>query len=320
MTPRSRWNGGRLAALIFALLVACGSEEQMSAEEGSEGLVLFEESSHLVERGEEQAALETSEVLSMQVVEVEGLSWEELAPGLRLFDGTVKVDLSDFRIVAVEAGSEYALGIAASTDSRASGHSLQYFGRTHMADVALSGGYLASFVPAIPLGGVVVGGEKVNGGVRDTFLNGVIRSDGRSRVIERYGGVPEDAVDLLQSGPLLVKEGHVAVNDVFEGSLSDEEKRSVEGERSRAFVGLGPDNRVVMGVTDSVSLADLAEVLVRPRSEGGLGVVSALNLSGGATRGLLIRTDEGWQSFFSTETRIPTALILQAQRSRQEGG
>ena len=75
----------------------------------------------------------------------------------------------------------------------------------------------------------------------------------------------------MQAGPLLVAQGKV---------------RELTSPRSarRAFIGTDAAGRIILGATNgAVSLRDLASLLARPESEGGAGLVDAMNLDGGSS-------------------------------------
>ena len=63
----------------------------------------------------------------------------------------------------------------------------------------------------------------------------------------------------------------------------------------RAFIGLDARGRVVLGCTGptQVSAPDFAAFLARPESEGGAGLVDALNLDGGSSAQLFAREMNG---------------------------
>lgn len=102
-------------------------------------------------------------------------------------------------------------------------------------------------------------------------------------LVERERFSPAGVESAIQSGPWLVKDG--AAQDDFG------DKDRVTRRSSVAVDGAG---HVVFVVTDTVvsgiTLKHLAQVLAMPVDRGGFGAVNALNLDGGTSSQLILRT------------------------------
>lgn len=91
---------------------------------------------------------------------------------------------------------------------------------------------------------------------------------------------PDGTEQAVQAGPLLVVGGRPRENGSTKASR-------------RAFVGRDASGRIVLGATDGpVTLQGLAQRLAAPESEGGAGLVDALNLDGGSSTQLFVRGEE----------------------------
>ena len=239
------------------------------------------------------------------------LEFVDVGPGLEFFGGNVSFGDSVAEAFLVRAVDVVQIDIVASADARASGNSLDYFAQEYGAPITLSGGYLRSFAPVIPLGLVVVDGRTINPLVSDPFLDGVIVTTADGVAIGYGDAVPLEAVeDGLQSGPVLVVDGESVVGENLEQNLSEAERSSILGPSGRAFVALDGVGQRLVGVTGAVSLIALAEFLATSTEHGGLSVVAALNLSGGVTRGLVVDTPGFRNAYYNTDRRIATALLL----------
>ena len=247
------------------------------------------------------------------------LDFVDIAPGIEFFQGRILIGGVDVEAYLVRADDSLSLDVVASVDARASGNSLSYFAREYGAQVALSGGFLRSFTPVIPLGMVIVDGETVSAGVGDAFLDGIVLANDEEVAIGYSGRIElQDAEDGLQSGPVLIAEGEAIVRRNLEDNFSSSEVANIEGLYGRAFLALDGENRRIMGVTGPVSLRDLTKVLIRPTSEGGVGAVSALNLSGALSRGLVIDVQGFNDTYFNTDIRIATALLIRERANAHQ--
>jgi uncharacterized protein YigE (DUF2233 family) len=142
-----------------------------------------------------------------------------------------------------------------------------------------------------PMGLLRVGGKNLNTAPRGGgFLsNGYFAMIGGSPVIQEFGRgreglVPEKAELVLQSGPLLVcgSKVHKSV------------RRAALTRSSRSAIGLDRFGNIWMVVVRSplggISLREMALMLVRPLSRGGLGLSNAMNLDGGSSTQMFLKT------------------------------
>jgi hypothetical protein len=114
---------------------------------------------------------------------------------------------------------------------------------------------------------------------------------GRVTIARRDEVAPVPPGDLLQAGPLLVRDGMPCVDGDPEGFSAGQRQFDSDitaGRYPRAAVGLTPDNRLLAVACDGrandeagLTLAELAETLVA------LGARAALNLDGGGSTSLV---------------------------------
>jgi Phosphodiester glycosidase len=209
----------------------------------------------------------------------------------------VRAPLRDFRLaVAVPEPNEQ-------------GDSLAGF-REHFAAVAvLSGGFLASFYPPIPIGLVKVKGTVVNRFFKpDDVITGMLAlADGRPVIQPAADFSHERWEECLQSGPVIVAGGRTTVPTSPQTKAA---KYLVEALASRAVVArTGSD--VLLIHADPVRLKSLADFVARSKSDGGLGAIDALNLSGASTAGLVVTTARGDVSAGNRDSRLANALVIQ---------
>lgn len=105
-------------------------------------------------------------------------------------------------------------------------------------------------------------------------------SSGRLVLRQAREEVPPGVTQAVQAGPLLVRAG---------AALPSSSPRRAR----RSFLGSDASGRIVLGATNgSLLLGELAALLARPESEGGAGLVEAINLDGGSSSQLWIAGDE----------------------------
>ncbi len=156
--------------------------------------------------------------------------------------------------------------------------------------VAVNGGfYDASGEPM----GLVLSGQRVLHPIARTGGSGVlvIGSTGAS-IVHADDFARGDAWYALQSIDRLVADGRVLVADRDGLPRDARSVAAVDGDGKLLFVAIVDERavksdrhgRVTLGrksTTTGPTLAEMAELLARPRDEGGLGAVDALNLDGG---------------------------------------
>ncbi|PIX43267.1 MAG: hypothetical protein COZ56_07710 [Armatimonadetes bacterium CG_4_8_14_3_um_filter_58_9] len=193
----------------------------------------------------------------------------------------VELDLEQWDLRVLRAESIGAQVADAETYARKTG-----------ARIVINGGFFDEQLKPL---GLVVTDNKVNNPIHPANWGVFLVCDSGPRIVHQrdYRAGPERYA--LQSGPRLVVKGEVT-------SLKP-------GKAFRSAVGITSHDRVVLAATENtaLSLAEFAEILARPQSQGGLGCVDALNLDGGPSTQFFINLDNvrvsvpgGWG--------IPTAL------------
>ena len=153
--------------------------------------------------------------------------------------------------------------------------------RAHRAVAGVNGGF---FTPEFqPLGLMICGGMRL-GAIKDTkLLSGMFLSaEGQPYLIWRgeYAGV-QGIIDLVQAGPRLVNSG-VAVSGLERNAS-----------RVRTFIATDGHHGWAIGVARSASLGALADLLASPGIIPNLRVMRALNLDGGNSSAIWMRTARG---------------------------
>ncbi len=244
----------------------------------------------------------------------------ELEGGLEVWSTTVSNEGRPFAVLLARVDpARHRIRIVADPSLKQPGRSLEAFQAQTDARVVLSGGFMKSFYPAIPLGLVRVSGEVVSQGVSpgDLFTGVLGRSGETVRITAFDETRAAEYDDALQSGPLLALDARTALPERVE-DLDATTRQLIEGAHPRAFVASGCDGRLVLGVTGEVTLTDLARFLATGADEGGLGCTAALNLSGGKEAGLLIRAGGEEHAFGATDFRIANAIVVDPARSMEQ--
>ena len=237
---------------------------------------------------------------------VRAVTFEKLDPGLEVFQGQVNTSGGSASLTAVRASiSMYSVGLLVAKQER-DGDTLIEFQRQSNSSVLLSGGFLKSFFPAIPLGLVISKERVVNRSVSGDELTGILVLRDGVPAIRAFGGDRdvEKWQDALQSGPLLISDGRSQLPPPGT-KLLPSTQNLIEKQYNRAFVALLPDNRVLMGITGPITLPALVELLTQA-----FGSRSAVNLSGAGSAGLLVRAGGRLVSVGSVETQLPNAISL----------
>lgn len=116
-----------------------------------------------------------------------------------------------------------------------------------------------------------------------------------------------EAVQAVQAGPLLVVDG--VANPALKRQSAP-----------RAFAGLDPAGRLVIGVTGPVpaEATGLADFLVRAEAEGGIGLVWALNLDGGSSAQMFVRGGgpDGTDLHVPAPSAVPVLLLMERRAVR----
>jgi len=218
------------------------------------------------------------------------LRFTVVEPGLEFIDTTVQLqDGKPLRLSVVRVmPNRLSVRLAATPDPSQGGLSLTDFERKHQARAVLSGGFLKSFYPAVPLGFIKVGGETLNRWVDTPLLNGVVwlGPEGATITSALADKGVQRAADGLQTGPVLVSKGQV---DARLKSVSERKAdQLIRGSFERAFIGVDDHRRILLGRSGPVALSMLGRFLAAPAEQGGLALRDVVNLSGSRSAGLLV--------------------------------
>jgi Phosphodiester glycosidase len=241
------------------------------------------------------------------------LSSRELDAGIEWLAGTASAGSRSVKLNAVRVSlGRYRISIGV-PDAREQGDVLSSYLDHYGALAVISGGFLKSFYPPIPLGFVMRARTVVNRATRDDLLTGLLTvRNGRPFIGPFSETAAAGADDGLQSGPLLVQGGQSALPK--SDGLTTTTRALIERASERAFVAVLPDDRVLIGHTEPATLADLVSVLTKAAAVGGLGCVDALNLSGSTGAGLLVKAGGSELAAGSQQLYLPNAILVNASR------
>lgn len=206
------------------------------------------------------------------------LVFQNLQSGMEWFEGMVLTKEEPFELSVVRLDiNQYSIEIAAENPIESGFHTVLEYQKLSKSYVALSGGFMKSFYPPLPLGLVKSNGKILNRPHNTLFFSGLFCSQRGGLTIVPYMG--KDATiswdHCLQSGPLLV---------YGERSALDEAKNYPEDffykPTNRAFLAVDQQGRVLLAVTGKTTIPALVDLLQRPTEQGGLECWAALNLSG----------------------------------------
>lgn len=148
-----------------------------------------------------------------------------------------------------------------------------------------------------PLGLMVVDGRRVHRFETSKLLSGVVVGDATGIRLLRRAEFRDNSTihSLLQAGPFLVDRG-VTVNGLSSGPS-----------RRRTFLAwngvAGDGGRWAMGVTSTLSLADLGSILANDKIISEWKVARALNLDGGTSTGLYFDRGAGIDDFVDNPSK-----------------
>jgi exopolysaccharide biosynthesis protein len=236
--------------------------------------------------------------------------WQIAAPSVRLttlagaraWSGDISDDQAQAKLVlAAFDPATYEFEVFA--PERGAADSAATAAKQLKAVAAINGGYFQA--SGTPVGLLISEGKVRHRFERARLLSGafMLRA-GKTPQIVRCGqiGSLSDVRGAVQSGPFLVE---------FAQPVAD-----LEATRSaaRSFVFATADHRLGLGICRSVTLAQLADLLVSVEISRTWHIVTALNLDGGSSTDLFLRLG---QSDFSSSgwTGVPNYLLV-----RQKGG
>lgn len=152
----------------------------------------------------------------------------------------------------------------------------------------------------VPANGFLIGIGPSSAHIAQRFKIGD-RVNYRVVPMNQEGSPVEVPAQSLSAGPLLVADGELAVDFARDG-MTDPKITTASGARS--FLGLTADHALVMGTTPRATIRELAE------AAKALGLVSAMNLDGGASSGLYFRG-----SYLTTPGRNLSNCLAVIERS-----
>ena len=285
---------------VFLVVAACGSEEPVAGQPTEQP----EPADPVVTPAPEPEPDPGSAVARFRDVD----------DGFSVFEGNL--DGTDY-LVARFSPQNFSIDIFADQGKASSGRATSYLVKSEGATAVLSGGFLASFSPAVPMGLVVLDGTIANRPHDIGLLNGVIETRQMGvnvRLLTRpliESRQPPD-FDILQSGPMIVDDGQSVLDLANEQELGRLERDEFE----RAFFCVDRQGNALLVATGPTYLRDLANRIGQPVSAGGLGCRAAINLSGANSRSLVV--EGGRQRFEMGDTlfRNATAIVVTKRNSR----
>ena len=176
--------------------------------------------------------------------------------------------------------------------------SLAYAMREAGALAGVNGGF---FTPEFqPLGLVISDGQRVGSWMKSSLLGGVILvKRGRLMLLWREEmGNSDGVTQLVQAGPRLVNHGSAITG--LDASKS----------RARTFIATDNAGRWMLGLCEYTSLAGLAEILSSVELIPGFQINRALNLDGGKSSALWLRTAAGQEVSESEFTSVRNFVAL----------
>jgi Phosphodiester glycosidase len=242
-------------------------------------------------------------------------------PGIEVLEGVVTLESKPVRVLAarvqprsrtlavVTRASRTSLRLSPGTDAFATseaslaGYSLTDYQEVFSAHVVLSGGYLSSFTPPLPMGFVKTRGIVINRPHKSWLFNGLICITPKTFLIEQYKDQhqADGCTDSLQTGQLLALGGENVL------TLTEENRALVNSVQQRAFVCTDSERRVILGVTGKTTELPLATMLVAKGTP--FHCIDAISLSGQITAGLLIRGDNQSVHLGSIDIPLPNAIL-----------
>lgn len=238
------------------------------------------------------------------------------APGLELLQGQVMIGHKKVAITLVRGSLDvYHVELGVTLNS-GSGESVVSFQERSQAAAVISGGFLTSFYPPIPLGAVKHAGALVNRPAGGDLLTGLLLVARGKPSIQKFRGEADLTRwdEALQSGPMLLAAGRSALPDAT-GIRTQSTRLLIGNEHSRAFIALSNDGRFMMAVTGAVGLPALADFLARPAAQGGLACVDALSLGGGGSEGILVSIGGRRISAGNTQSYLANAILIKPAAS-----
>ena len=206
---------------------------------------------------------------------------------VRVTDGSVTADLQ----AIIFDSRRCSIRVIDQPDASAGGSAIASAMRAAGAIGGVNGGY---FTPEFqPLGLMIASGKPTGKFAGSTLLGGVIVStNGTPRLLWRDEYTRQaGTTDLVQAGPRLVDANRALA------------KLDRQKTRPRTFIATDGRGQWAIGTVKSVTLGDLAEMLAAPGILADFHISRALNLDGGRSTAIWMRTasgeemsDPGWST------------------------
>ncbi len=193
------------------------------------------------------------------------------------------------------------------TENQSQAHSIRHISQKEKYDIGINGGfYTTRFHPA---GLLIQDGKTIAKLAKDPLLSSCIRADKDEKLfLEKQ---PKDclhALNAMQTGPLLIREGEISKNiTVLEKKLTSI-KAYFEPHR-RTLLAQSSDQKLIIIVTSPVTLSDMAAILKNHPALFGIDhIAMALNLDGGSSTGMYIKLSK--RPFYFQEKKYVKTLLL----------
>ena len=203
-----------------------------------------------------------------------------------LVENTAAGQRADFDVAIFSAESS-ALRVIDNPE----GQSLAAMMKREKCVCGINGGYFDTEFK--PIGLRAADGQTFSPLRRAGLITGVLLQSQRGIDVVRAGEIPhtKKIVAAIQSGPFLVER-----SERIRGLNDSQQAR-------RTFAGIGKDDRAMIGVCSSVSLAELANMLATAPIAAGLKIRRAINLDGGSSSAFWFERENG--SAFSIPGQKP---------------
>lgn len=190
---------------------------------------------------------------------------------------------------SVRIVSSHSLALKNDSNSHLGGYNLSEYQKLTNSPLVLSGGYLSSWQPALPLGLVKVNGVQANRPHLSWLVDGLFCTNGKEVIIDKYSSIEQTRnwLDCLQAGPLLIKDGKIII------AVNDKNEKLLRSKQEQAFIGYDDHNHCFLGVTSKMTLLNIIDFLRSSHENGGLGCTNAIRLSGHVTAGLILILPDG---------------------------
>lgn len=234
---------------------------------------------------------------------ISSLNTRNILDGFDYFEGEVIIGNQKVKMQGIIVNpKKYQLAVTGLNPETYSGYTLGGFEKRSDALAVITGGFRSA--QNLPLGLVIEDGKVFNRIAKNpSVITGIltISRDKVDIIHHTEYRASENYQYALQSGPIIVKKG--GINGIHR------REKEIKWPFSRSFIAIQNTGNIVLALTSSVYLYDLAEFL-RDSTEHGLNCNVALNLEGGGGEGLIISTDNMSESFGNVRVRRPNAIIV----------